>query len=192
MTHSQLTRFVAKIQQQVNGCWQWTASKTSRRLTTVAGDEHIDGGYGLFWLDGKTVVAHRVAYEHWIRLIPDGLEIDHLCRNRGCVNPLHLEPVTHSLNMQRGERPKAPCALTRERIRRAKIGKPRPWTDEWRSRLAAAKALKGQRSHCKHGHLYDVENTYWRTEANGRRSRMCRQCYISQRRLNRQKAQAIA
>jgi aspartate carbamoyltransferase regulatory subunit len=61
------------------------------------------GGYGHFFLNGKTVHAHRYAYELTVALIPDGLVPDHLCRNRGCVNPNHLEPVTRRENTLRGD-----------------------------------------------------------------------------------------
>ena len=84
-------RFDAKwIPEPNTGCWLWTAS--TRR-----------GGYGGFWSGGKTVRAHRYAYERWVGPIPDGLELDHLCRNPTCVNPDHLEPVTHRENTLRGE-----------------------------------------------------------------------------------------
>lgn len=75
-------------------CWMWTASLRA-------------DGYGQFRIggraDGRTVRAHRVAYELLIGPIPEGLVIDHLCRNRACVNPDHLEPVTHKVNVLRGE-----------------------------------------------------------------------------------------
>lgn len=52
-------------------------------------------------------VAHRMVYEECFGLVPDGLVLDHLCRNRACVNPAHLEVVTHRTNILRGESPTA-------------------------------------------------------------------------------------
>jgi hypothetical protein len=77
------------------GCWEWTgATGGSRR-------------YGCISVKGVTRRAHRVAYELLAGPIPDGLELDHLCRNRLCVNPEHLEPVTHRENVLRGDAPPA-------------------------------------------------------------------------------------
>jgi hypothetical protein len=61
-------------------------------------------GYGRVWIDGKSALAHRVAYEIARGEIPLGLTIDHLCRNRACINPAHLEPVTQVENMRRMRR----------------------------------------------------------------------------------------
>ena len=80
-----LSRYV-----EVDGCWLWTGGRR--------------GGYGRIKLaETGTVDAHRLSYEHHIGPIPDGLVIDHLCRNRSCINPAHLEPVTTAENIRRGE-----------------------------------------------------------------------------------------
>jgi hypothetical protein len=71
-------------------CWVWTGAT-----------EH--NGYARFWLDGKMRYAHRVAYEWFRGPIPAGLDLDHLCRVRNCVNPYHLEAVTRQVNLLRGE-----------------------------------------------------------------------------------------
>ena len=60
------------------------------------------GGYGQFRYDNKRVLAHRFSYERHIGKIPIGLQIDHLCRTRACVNPAHMEPVTCRENILRG------------------------------------------------------------------------------------------
>jgi hypothetical protein len=78
-------------------CWIWTATLIPR-------------GYGRFWLDGQKL-AHRVAYEWLVGPIPEGLEIDHLCRNRRCVNPDHLQPVTGRENQRRARVHRAPRSL---------------------------------------------------------------------------------
>lgn len=62
-----------------------------------------NSGYGRTWKNGRRILAHRWAYEFIVGPIPDGLTIDHLCRNRRCVRPEHLEPVPKAVNTLRGE-----------------------------------------------------------------------------------------
>lgn len=78
-------------------CWLWTGSTFGLRSFV----------YGKFCpgAPAPATGAHRWAYERWVAEIPEGLEIDHLCRVRLCVNPSHLEPVTREENMRRARRP---------------------------------------------------------------------------------------
>ena len=80
----------------VGDCLVWTGPVNNR-------------GYAHIYLNGRRQMAHRVAYELSKGPIPDGLEIDHLCRNRACVNPEHMEPVTHTENCARASRAKTHC-----------------------------------------------------------------------------------
>ena len=91
-------RVLSGIIQNEGGCWGW-------RGGTVA------NGYGALnvRLGGRDapkvmLLAHRVSYEHHVGPIPEGTEIDHLCRNRSCTRPDHLEAVSHRLNILRAKR----------------------------------------------------------------------------------------
>jgi len=67
----------------------------------------LPGGYTRTQVNGKAVMSHRISFEHYVGPVPEGLFIDHLCRNRKCVNPLHMEAVTARENMLRGMSPAA-------------------------------------------------------------------------------------
>ncbi len=105
---------------ELGPCWIWTAAK-------------LDTGYGIFGINNKTKVAHRVGYELVKGAIPDGLVLDHLCRRTSCVRWSHLDPVPQGINTQRGNWPEAIRAY-HERCR--------------------------TRTHCRHGHELTPENTY--------------------------------
>jgi len=72
-----------------SGCWLWLAARDKN-------------GYGVINISGKMRSAYRAAYEDSVGPVPVGLELDHLCRVRCCVNPAHLEAVTHQVNQLRG------------------------------------------------------------------------------------------
>lgn len=113
-----IERFNAKTTHAPSGCIEWTADMSN-------------SGYGRFWIGpekGNKALAHRWSYEYHVGPIPEGLVIDHLCRNRVCVNPEHLEPVTASENVRRG--------VSGERI----------------------KASAAARTHCRRGHEYTEDS----------------------------------
>lgn len=88
MTATLAPRIANKITVSATGCWTWTGALD-------------DDGYGQITIAKKNRRAHRTVYELLVGPIPDGLELDHLCRDRACVRPTHLEPVTGRENKLR-------------------------------------------------------------------------------------------
>lgn len=128
------TRFWAKVDRRgETGCWEWTAAK----------DRHGYGVIGRGTREEGVARAHRVSYELNVGPIPEGLVIDHLCRNRGCVNPAHLEVVSLGENTARGE--------SHARLR----------------------DVMDARTHCKHGHEFTEQNTRRDARTGGKRCREC-------------------
>ena len=89
VTRRELKRFLSKTLVDEHDCWVWRASRKA-------------SGYGRFWWRGRLVRAHIFAYQLYKGAIPESLELDHLCRNKACVNPVHLEAVSHKVNVLRG------------------------------------------------------------------------------------------
>lgn len=124
MAKSLIERFEEKyIADPNSGCWIWTAYLRK-------------DGYGEFQMGtnrkSNAVLAHRASYELFVGAIPDGLDLDHKCRQRCCVNPSHLEPVTRGENIRRG----AISDMNRRAF--------------------------DARTHCKNGHEYNEINTRFR------------------------------
>jgi hypothetical protein len=112
---------------QGSRCWVWNGCRVQ--------------GYGRIGRRGKGAKTHRLAYEHYVGPIPSGLTIDHLCRNRPCMNPKHLEPVSGAINTLRGD---------------------------------SSPAKNARKTHCKRGHPFDTDNTYYYPTSGSRACRICK------------------
>lgn len=173
---SEMERFWKKIDRS-RECWIWTGAKDPTgygRFHVRVGDRYVDA------------LAHRFAYERLIGPVPDGLTIDHLCRNRSCVNPKHMKLVSVQTNILRGDAPTAhnarkthcvhghsfdeantyrPPGSKRRQCRTCKARR-------HRERLEKRREAWAKRTHCRRGHLLDDETTL----LTDRGRRFCRIC----------------
>ena len=163
------------------GCWLWLA--------------HLEKGYGRMSVAGKRQFAHRLSYEHVNGLIPNGLQVDHLCRVPCCVNPDHLEAVTPKVNTLRGlaipafNSKKTHCKRGHvfDETNTYLVPKGRHCREcihnryvQWYTRRGYPNARK---THCPMGHEYDEQNT--RITARGHR--ICRTCHATAERKRQRK-----
>lgn len=111
-------RFWPKVKKS-DGCWEWGASKNSAGYAVLGG---VVGSH----------LAHRISYEMHNGPIPPGLSIDHMCRNRGCVNPEHLRLATHAINNQNKDGARSSSRSGVRGVRRYRD------TDRWVARATLA------------------------------------------------------
>lgn len=170
-------RFESKINYEPNsGCWLWGGTMFSR------------SGYGMFKLEGRLALAHRISYEVHVGKIPRGRHLDHLCRIRSCVNPDHLEPVTPRVNILRG------VGLSAENARKTHCPKGHPYSgdnllntssgrqcrecgrvrsrERARAKYGYVPRPSDPATHCRAGHAMSGDNLY----IDPRGHKHCRRC----------------
>ena len=125
-------------------CWIWAAAVNKQT------------GYGAFSINKRMVSSHRFAYESMVGEIPAELMLDHLCRNRRCVNPFHLDPVTGKVNAQRGANADG----------------------------GVGAAMQRAKTHCPQGHALSGLNLY-RSPSKKRVCRTCRRASTERTRARR-------
>jgi hypothetical protein len=124
--------------ERTDGCWEWTGYKNSV-------------GYGMIGSGGnksRPLMAHRVAYEIYVGPVPAGMELHHVCQNKGCVNPEHLTPIT------RAEHSLQPGHVQYEREAKTHCPQGHPWAEyrvEWKGgrRCSECSRISARRYHAR-------------------------------------------
>ena len=173
------------------GCWEWPGARAN--------------GYGRVGFGGKCAVVHRLVYVHFVGPVPDGLELDHLCRNRCCANFEHLEAVTGRMNKLRGVSPSAQCArkthcsrgheFSPENTRVTPLGKRSCrkchviHNTANRKRKWKPPPPRQPKTHCPHGHELSGDNLI-NDVVGGHPARRCRTCRREQARRSEARRQS--
>lgn len=110
-------RIMSKVEKAESGCWIWTGAMTADGYGNFSYGSRLDGSR-------KTTTAHRAAYEALVGTVAKGMEVDHLCRVRNCVNPDHLEVVTKHENWRRG------VSFTAQNAKKTQCSQGHPFDDE--------------------------------------------------------------
>lgn len=168
-----LTRIALHIETDPSGCTLWTGP--------------LRNGYGFIKIEGRNLYIHRLVWELTVGPIPEGFTVDHRCHNedescpggipcrhRPCCNVDHLEPVTNRVNFLRGKHPWA----VQHRLGICQRGHPLPEQGQCRECARINEGYQGyvanrDKTHCKNGHEFTPENTYWRPNRQGRDCRIC-------------------
>jgi hypothetical protein len=202
-----IERFRKYIEVAENGCWNWTGHRDTK-------------GYGSFSLPGgagHSVYAHRWSYQYFVGPVPEGMEVGHKCGNRGCVNPQHLQAMSHrenlfdSMTSARRNAEKTHCVQGHEYLEHNTIRTPeghrackeckrlyqRGYWKKNRKHVLAKRRKLWRETHkppvpkacCKRGHKFNKKNT--RLDARGHR--VCRECQkIAMRQFRRRQRTALA
>ena len=150
------SRFWDKVT-KTDTCWLWTRAISNNGYGVIGG------------LPGETKYAHRIAYQMVKGSIPEGLELDHLCRNRACVNPNHLEPVTTKENVHRGFSP----AGIQSRLIVCQKGHPLDRQNTYvspqgRRMCRACSYMRSMKEHPTHRGPYGARNNKWKKQEAGK------------------------
>jgi len=171
-----------KHEKTIAECWKWLGQIN-------------DGGYGIVYWHGKQVRAHRLSYEAHIGPIPHGLELDHLCRNRSCINPKHLEPVTRLENVRRG------VGISVQMSKKTHCIRGHLYTAETtrirsRGNSTTRECItcypcrpKKEKTHCFRGHALTEKNIYYRPSSS--KCKTCKECKMIMDTLSRIKRTTI-
>lgn len=176
-------RIKSHVTRRLSGCWEWNGATNNR-------------GYGVSSRGGRAVLAHRLAYETWVGPIPKGMVVNHLCENKCCVNPKHLEVTTNIDNLHYSQKD---CCVRGHELSGSNIkyvrGKGRTCLKCVKERNAehhrrtyvptGTKRGPKPKAVCPQGHKMTPENTYVKPRTGHRECRECNRVRAAKKRSAR-------